>query len=212
MHAIRCSQQRCSGGAPQHMHPSAADHKLINRASGPGSSLRSTLSILWLQPVSPGRLPEPLINSFKTDSCSAVPCRHCRVAAAAAAAATCRQPFCRQPCQAAGRWLKAGLPGLSCRPRPTALAPPGRRMSLEFPASRPLRSAYEREVQQQGAAQLLASPSLLAAWAAQRGISVARAELQLLQARLGMLGSRWLPLRRCVRHAAAGSLQSSGDL
>lgn len=73
-------------------------------------------------------------------------------------------------------------------------------MSLELPASRPLRSAYEREVQQQGAAQLLASPSLLAAWAAQRGISVARAELQLLQARRSMLGSRWQPLRRCVRH------------
>lgn len=56
-------------------------------------------------------------------------------------------------------------------------------MAFEAPAARPLRSAYEREVQQQGAAQLLASPSLLAAWAGQQGVSVARAELQLLQAR-----------------------------
>lgn len=72
-------------------------------------------------------------------------------------------------------------------------------MAFEAPAARPLRSVYEREVQQHGAAQLLASPALLAAWAGQQGICVARAELQLLQAgRVYKLASAQCSQLRCL--------------
>ena len=40
---------------------------------------------------------------------------------------------------------------------------------------------YEIEVARRSAASLLTSPSLLAAYASERGVSIARAELQLLQ-------------------------------